>query len=198
MTRIIKYTLLPVIALLFIVSCKKEDFSYKGPNFVEFKPTRDAGSFQYYNTRSYYHNYNVAPIIGNNKLTVQLIGPHSSTPLEFKYEIKEFVYYDIAKNKLFSKQPSGVENTNWIKISSTAVKGVDYDSPSSGTFSIPANSSFGSFEINVLTNTDNTNTRNSKMIFIELVDTKDLRGNIFSNMMMLCFGRRNSSNPTIF
>ena len=205
MKKIIFSSLLLVGILAFACSCEEERFIYDGPDYVEFSPIRDVAgsdgkkfSFQYYNTRCYYHNYNIAPQIGLNTFKIQLIGPQRSTPINVKYVIKEYVYYDKNAQKIFANQPEGVETTDWVKIYSTATAGVNYNSPAEGAFQIPANSSFGSFEIDVLTNTDNANTKTSKMIFIELADTDDVRGNALSNVFMLCFGKRNAVNPTIF
>lgn len=194
----IKYILALILVLGVFSSCEKEDLSYKGPDYVEFTPTRGTGSMQFLNTRYYFHNYNVAPAIGVNEIKFQLIGPHRNKDIEVNYILKEFVYFDIFKNVISGSLPSGVENVDWIKISSTALKGVHYESEQSGSSVIPAGSSFGSFPLNVLFNSDNTNTKNSKVLFIELIDTKDVRANKPTSIYMMCFGKRNSSNPTLF
>ncbi len=194
----IKITLIFLFVIVFSVSCEKEDFSYNGPDYVEFKPTSGSGSNQYLNARYYFHNYNLAPAIGNNTYTVQLIGPQRDADITVNYVIRDFVYYDIARNMITGTQPAGDENINWLKINSTATAGINYNSSGSGSFTIPANSSFGTFQIEVLTNNDNTNTKNSKMVFIELIDNGFIKANAPTSILMICFGKRNSSNPTIF
>lgn len=134
--------------------------------------------------------------MGKNTINVQLIGAQKDAAIECKYVIREFVYYDKNKNMITGVLPQGKEESDWVKIYSTAKKGVEYNGENS-TFTIPAQSSFGSFDIEVLKNNDNTNTKNSKMVFIELVDSQDVRANVPSSVYMLCFGKRNSSNPTI-
>ncbi len=187
-----------ISAFLFagLCSCEKENRSYKGPDYVEFVPTRGSGTMQYYNTRYYYHNYNTAPEIGKLTVSVQLIGAHKDRELTGKYVVREFVYYDKNANRITGVQPAGTEGEDWQKIYSTAVKGVEYNGEE-GTFIIPPRSSFGSFELEVLKNNDNTNTVKSKMVFIELVDSEDIRANVPSSVYMLCFGKRNASNPKI-
>ncbi len=194
----IKIFIFVCLAVVTSSSCEEEDFSYKGPDYVEFVPTRGSGTMQYFNARYYFHNYNIAPVIGLNKFYVQLIGPHRDVDIEVNYVIRQFVYFDIARNVITGKQPEGVENIAWYKISSTAVAGIQYNAAERGTFIIPSGSSIGSFEIEVLTNNDNTNTKTSKMVFIELVDNESVKANVPTSILMLCFGKRNTSNPTIF
>lgn len=194
--RMIKNILVSIFMLATLCACEKEDRSYKGPDSIEFTPTRGTGTMQYYNTRYYYHNYNIAPVIGKNTINVQLIGAHKDVALECKYIIREFVYYDKNANRITGVLPQGKEEIDWVKVYSTAKKGVEYNGED-GTFTIGAQSSFGSFEIEVLKNNDNTNTKSSKMVFIELIDSQDVRANVPSSLYMLCFGKRNSSNPTI-
>lgn len=194
--RIIKNILVSILMLTAFCSCEKEDRSYNGPDFVEFTPTRGSGTMRYYNTRYYYHNYNIAPVVGMNEVKVQLIGAHKERPLACQYVIRDFVYYDKNQNRITGVLPEGTEGKDWQKVYSTAKKGVEYNGEN-GTFTIPAQSSFGSFEIEVLKNNDNTNTEKSKMVFIELIDTPDVRANVPSSIYMLCFGKRNSSNPAI-
>lgn len=190
-----------LLVALFNTGCEKEDFTYKGPLYVEISAIRVIGttnSFQYYNSRRYTHNRNLAPELGVNRIQVSLIGPQQTSDLVVRYRVYETVYYDVFKNRVVVDQPEGEEGTDWRLVTSTAVAGVNYELAPEGTITIPAGSSFGYIDVNVLTNTDNTNTRTSRMVFIGLVDSDDVTANVPSSMFMLCFGRRNSTNPTIF
>jgi hypothetical protein len=186
---------------LFNTGCEKEDFTYKGPLYVEISAIRVIGttnSFQYFNSRYYTHNRNLAPDLGTNRIQVSLIGPHQTRDMVVNYRVYQTVYYDIFKNRVVVEQPEGEEGTDWHRVTSTAEPGVNYNLAPEGSFVIPAGSSFGYLDVDVLTNSDNTNTTNSKMVFIGLVDSGDLQANIPSSLYMLCFGRRNSTNPRIF
>jgi hypothetical protein len=184
-----------------MTGCEKEDFSYKGPLFVEFSAIRVLGttnSFQFYNSRFYYHNRNVAPDLGTDSIQVQLIGPHQSKNVRVNYKVYDEVYYDIFEGRLFASQPEGVEDVDWYKITSKATAGVHYEMPEEGTIEIPAGKIFGYIEVNVLVNNINTNTASSPMVFVGLVDSEDTRANIPSSLFMHCFAKRNTASPTIF
>ena len=61
----------------------------------------------------------------------------------FRSYVAPEVYRNISRNRLEPTQPEGVEGTDWVKLVTTAVAGVDYDLSDSGEVTIPANSSFG-------------------------------------------------------
>lgn len=76
-------------------------------------------------------------------IQVQMIGPHQKAPLKIGYDVAPEVYRNIARNRLEPTQPPGVEGTDWVKLVTTAVAGVDYNLSDGGEITIPAGSSFG-------------------------------------------------------
>ena len=63
-------------------------------------------------------------------------------PLQVGYYIAPEVYRDLSLNVLTPTQPAGVEGTDWVRLLTTAVEGVDYQLLDGGISTLPANSSF--------------------------------------------------------
>ena len=141
-----KTILIPLIAAMVFISqsCYEglNDRTYQGPRIVEFSHlTHENASWGV--TGSYWRT-TIREDTPDAELQVSMIGPQHTEPLEIGYYITEEVYRDHDKNKLVLEQP---EHDNFDHWPTDAVEGVDYNILDNGIITIPANSSFGTINI---------------------------------------------------
>lgn len=142
--RYLKKTILYTLVLTILSGCFPDNVKvYDGPLLVEFSNLsgNQLVNYSWSSTGRFWST----EIRGaqDTAVQVQMIGPHQNAPLKIGYYIAPEVYRNISKNRLEPTQPSGVEGTDWVKLVSTAVEGVDYNLSDGGEITIPANSSFG-------------------------------------------------------
>lgn len=94
---------------------------------------------------------------GSISLRINLVGPQRSTPTEVKYTV-------ITDYKVLGTPPAGL---------SAAVAGTHY-AALPGTLTIPANSSFGTLDIQILNPGPGTGSRD---LILKLVESKDVKPN---------------------
>jgi hypothetical protein len=132
------------IALL-LTACMPDNVTvYDGPLLAEFSNLSGNPTVNYaWSSTGRFWN---TEIRGANRpdtaLQVQLIGTHQSTPLKVGYYVAPQVFRDISKNRLTPDQPEGVEGTDWVRLTTTAVEGVDYTILDGGVVTFAPNSSF--------------------------------------------------------
>ena len=150
------YIILLILGTLgCISSCELEDRRYDGPLFVEFSPD------QYNQTASPSGIVKMADGVGAEQIGVQLIGLAQSQPLTVNFRIADQVFYLISIDRYVVDLPDGLAPSQYRTILSTGKYNEDYtfDGLSGftfdktygrGSFTIPSNSYFASFPINIL------------------------------------------------
>ena len=157
-------------------SCEKEDRSYKGPLYVEFSPD------QYGQTASSSGITKVAPGTGLDTIGVQLIGLAKAEPLTVNFRIVDQVFYLISLDRYVVDLPEGTAPGDYQTILATGkydedysfdgLQGVTFDKTyGRGSFTIPANSQFGTIPITILK-------KGGARIFFVLDDSGDIQANV--------------------
>ena len=169
-----------IAALLALLSCQKEDWTYKGPQYFEFSAYENGQTA----SNGVYSKENGE--IGLDKVCVQLV-KHSDTPVTVAYKIVPEVYYLKDESRLVSEIPSGKSSDQIEVLYSTAEYGTEYEivaengatfntSTMSGTVTIPAGEYFGYITVDMKVKSGNN-------FYIVLVDSEDTKANKPSSIL---------------
>ena len=142
--KYLKKALIYSLGLILLSGCFPDNVKvYDGPLLVEFSNLSGNNLVNYtWNSTGRFWSAEISGVT-DTAIQVQLIGPHQEAPLKIGYYVAPEVYRNISKNRLDPPQPSGVEGTDWVKLVTTAVEGIDYNLSDGGEVTIPANSSYG-------------------------------------------------------
>ena len=144
--RYFRKAFLSVMAALAFTACLPDNVTvYDGPLFVEFalQSGNPTANYSWSSSGRFWNTEIRGTAFPDTAIQYQLIGPHQSVPLQVGYYIAPEVYRDLSINILTPTQPEGVEGTDWTRLVTTAVEGVDYQLLDGGVSTLPANSSFG-------------------------------------------------------
>jgi hypothetical protein len=144
--RYFRKVFLSVMAALAFTACLPDNITvYDGPLLVEFalQSGNPAANYSWSSTGRFWSTEIRGEVVPDTAIQFQLIGPHQSMPLQVGFFVAPEVFRDLSLNILTPTQPAGVEGTDWTRLITTAVEGVDYQLLDDGVATIPANSSFG-------------------------------------------------------
>jgi hypothetical protein len=170
---ILKITLLSLVAV-FSLSCQKEDWTYKGPQYYEFSAYENhqgtiSNILQKENSK-----------IGLDSICIQIIKP-ADGDITVNYEIVERIYYLTDKDKYVVDIPEGTDISVIDTVYSTAVLGTDYEivpatgqtfssTTKSGSLVIPIGKYFGYIQVKMLR-------KSGTNFFVVLKDSPDTKAN---------------------
>ncbi len=123
------------------------DFTYKGPPVVEFS-NLSHNNASWVSVGSFWAatvNINDG-VVGDAAIQVALVGPHKAQSRQIGYYVVDQLYRDTDANRLTTEQP---DHDEWVLLETTATAGTDYSIQDGGVITIPANSSFGSMDMEI-------------------------------------------------
>lgn len=161
--------------LAIFSSCKLEDRTYQGPLFVEFSPE------QYGQKASPSGITKQGEATGVDTIGVQLIGLAQPEAITVNFRVVDQIFYLINLDRYVADLPADAAPGDYQTILATGLYNVDYSFEGlpgvtfdpiygRGSFTIAANSQFGTFPINILQ-------KGGAQMFIVLDDSKDIRAN---------------------
>ena len=144
--RYIRKVFFNVMLAVVFTACLPDNITvYDGPLLVEFalQSGNPTAHYSWSSSGRFWSTEIRGSLRPDTAIQYQLIGPHQRMPLQVGYYIAPEVYRDLSLNVLTPTQPAGVEGTDWVRLLTTAVEGVDYQLLDGGISTLPANSSFG-------------------------------------------------------
>jgi hypothetical protein len=144
--RYIRKAFISIAAALAFTACLPDNVTlYDGPLLVEFalQSGNPTAHYSWSSTGRFWNTEIRGSSFPDTTIQYQLIGPHQTMALQVGYYVAPEVYRDVANNVLTPTQPEGSEGSDWVRLATTAVEGVDYQLLDGGVSTLPANSSFG-------------------------------------------------------
>jgi hypothetical protein len=177
--KIFKKAILACLFALMLSSCLPDNVTvYDGPLLVEFSNLSGNHLVNYsWSSTGRFWNTEIRGELPDTAVQVQLIGPHQTLPLKIGYYVAPVVYRNISKNRLEPEQPEGVEGTDWVMLTTTAVEGVDYNLLDGGEIVFQPNSSFAKLRLS-------TSPTGDRLMFIVLTEM-DLQPSINARVFRL-------------
>lgn len=178
--RYLKKAILYSLLAIVLSSCFDDNVTvYDGPLLVEFSNLsgNPTVNYSWNSTGRFWATEIRAAAIADTAIQVQLIGPHQKAPLKIGYYIAPEVFRNTISNRLEVNQPAGVEGIDWVKLTTTAIAGTDYNLLDGGEITIPAKSSYGKLRLS-------TSPTGDRYMYIVLTEM-DIKPNVNANIFRL-------------